>query len=378
MLNFDTGNSHAFLTDDEYYFDLTSGGIFASILGNNPKAIWDAMNEPAMIGCYNAHYDNPWAARYRDMLKEFTGFESVALFTTGAEATEAWWRLVRTYTGLPGVWGGLVDPDEVGDDAPKCDAFHGHTLGALIMAGRLSWGGLGIFPELGEGRFAQAPERTGGMIIEPYHAPSAQFHRRKPTVERIIDLQKEFRDIPLCVDEIQGGFGRTGKLFAHQWYDGLMPDFVIIGKACGAGLPLSALLGPKYIMEDKVTVEAANLHSTHSGHPIMAAVGCKVIEEIQEHDLIQASLEKGEFLASLLFKLPVRVHAGKGLLAGLEFKDAETAHAVVEKCQDLGLLVVDTGRKWVKLGPAFVITHEQLEAGVKILAQAVEECVDTS
>ncbi len=377
MLKFDHGDG-CYLSDrgEERYLDFTSGGIFASILGNNPQPISKILGSQVMVGCYNHAYDNPWAARYRDMLKEFTGFESVALFTTGAEATEAWWRLIRTYTGLPGVWGGLVDPDEVGDDAPKCDAFHGWTLGALIMAGRLSWGGLGIFPELGEGRFATSPERTGGMIIEPYHAPSAQFHKMDPTINRQIELTKTFPDIPRCIDEIQGGFGRTGKLFAHQWYEGLTTDFVIIGKACGAGLPLSALLGPKYIMEDRVTQKESNLHSTHSGHPIMAAVGCKVIEEIQEHDLIQASLEKGEFLAGLLEKLPIRVHAGKGLLAGLEFKDAETAHAVVMKCQDLGLLVVDTGRKWVKLGPAFVITPEQLEVGVKILAQAVEEILD--
>src|SRR3989304_3278651 len=144
------------------------------------------------------------------------------------------------------------------------------------------------------------------MIMEPYHAPSAQFHRINPTIVRIMNHQKEFPDIPLCIDEIQGGFGRTGKLWAHEHYENcydeeakvyidkpLKPDFITIGKMAGGGLLLSALLGPKEIMESEIVKDKAHLHSTHSGNPLMCAVGCTVINEIQKYNLIEKAAKLG-------------------------------------------------------------------------------------
>jgi acetylornithine/succinyldiaminopimelate/putrescine aminotransferase len=366
--------------------DFTSGGIFAAILGDDSPVIRKAMRQPKVFCSYAPHRQDYWRDRYIAMLKEFTGFESVALFSTGSEATEAFWRVCRVYNGKPGVWGGLIDPDEVGTDHPKCDAMHGMTLGAMIMAGRMSWHELGIYPELGEGRFGKGHEMTSCMIMEPYHAPSAQFHKPK-TIERIIGLQKEFVDIPLCVDEIQGGFGRTGKLWAHQHYveacaaagkpyfvPRLKPDFITIGKGCGGGLPLSALLGPKEIMESDSVKTFGHLHSTHSGNPVMCAVGCAVIEEIQKQDLIKESERKGAILHDEIQTFPVKTH-GKGLLAGLVMQDPAEVVRVVERCKASGLLVVDTGRKWVKIGPPLNIEVVDLLTGIIILRGVIEEVV---
>ena len=188
--------------------DLCAGGIFAAMFGDDAREIWWALNDISQrpfaderVFCsYSPHRKNYWRDRYLSMLKELTGFESVALFSTGSEATEAFWRACRVFNGKPGVWGGLVDPDEVGTDKPKCDAMHGMTLGSLIMAGRMTWIELGYFPELGENRFGKGHNATSCMIMEPYHAPSAQFHRIDPTILRIQSLQKEFPDIPLCLD----------------------------------------------------------------------------------------------------------------------------------------------------------------------------------
>lgn len=356
------------------YIDFTSGGIFAGVFGSDFWP-WDACNDiPAC--CYSPHYINPVTERYEAMLKEFTGYESVCLFTTGAEATEAFWRCMRVYTGKPGIWGGLIDPDEVGTEKPLCDAMHGVTLGALIMAGRLQWHELGVFPELGASRFGTVPEMTSGMIMEPYHAPSAQFHRVDPTINRVRELQRTFKDIPLCIDEVQGGFGRTGKLFAHQWYEDFKPDFVCCGKGMGGGLPLSALLGPKEILEDPRVLGHAHLHSTHSGNPLMCAVGIEVIERLERESLISESYRKGLWLSEHLKGCGVRFHAGRGLLAGLEFAGPMQAEKVVRKCRECGLLTVPTGRKWVKLGPPLTISDEQLEQGCAILRAAIEEVLD--
>ena len=226
--------------------DLCAGGIFAAMFGVNARVIKDRIwsflaRKDCEFASYSPYRQNYWRDKYISMLKELTGFESIALFSTGSEATEAFWRCCRVYNGKPGIWGGLVDPDEMGTDKPRCDAMHGMTLGALIMAGKMTWTELGYFPELGEGRFGRGHEMTSCMIMEPYHAPSAQFHRLHPTIETVVGQRFSHPDIPLCIDEIQGGFGRTGKLWAHQHYE---PVFLseIWGRRGGFMTPLSLIL----------------------------------------------------------------------------------------------------------------------------------------
>uniref|UniRef100_A0A6M3IFE7 Putative aminotransferase n=1 Tax=viral metagenome TaxID=1070528 RepID=A0A6M3IFE7_9ZZZZ len=303
------------------------------------------------------------------MLLEWTGFEDVAMFSTGSEATEAAWRACMVYSGKPGVWGGMPDPDNIGQEQAGYDAMHGNTLGAMIMAGRLSWGSH-IFASLVAGAFAAEHGSTGMMIMEPYHGPSAQFYPDSLMTKLRANV-KEFTEIPLCFDEVQAGFGRTGRKFGYQWYDGMTPTLITTGKAMGGGYPLSALFGPK----DFIQQPDAVLHSTHSGHPVMCSVGIAVLEQIQKHDLVEQSFRKGMLLADLLKDCGVRHHAGKGLIAGLEFKDDKQAAKVVKLCRERGLLVVDTGRKWVKLGPPLIIDDDLLGEGVEIIKRAIGQVI---
>jgi 4-aminobutyrate aminotransferase len=151
---------------------------------------------------------------------------------------------------------------------------------------------------------------------------------------------------------------------------------VAIGKMLGGGLPLSALLGPREILTDPLIIENAHLHSTHSDNPFICNVGCQVIEGIQQGELVQHSLDMGAILDGELKDIPVRHHSGRGLLAGLEMAGPVEARKLVEACRRRGLLVVDTGRKWVKIGPALIITEEEIVKGCKILKAAIEEVMD--
>lgn len=356
------------------FIDLTAGGIFACMFGPSWVKMHKAQARAIPFHCYSHRFGNYWHERYKEALRELTGFTSFVVYTSGSEAVESFLRVAWAFTGKSGVWGGLVDPDEVGGNKPLCDQFHGWTLGSRILAGRMTWHELGIYPELGEGRFGLMPEATACMGMEPFHAPSGQFHKVDPTINRIKAMKKEFPDILFLVDEIQGGFGRTGKLFAHEHYDGLRPDFVTIGKLAGGGFPLAVLCGPAEIMESDVVKDHAYLHSTHSGNPVTCSVGCMVIEQMLKDNLIPRSATLGAQMHDWLKDLPVPVH-GKGLMAGLAFKDAEEAHKVVEMCQKKRLLVVDTGRKWVKIGPALNILDGDLQKGVEILKEVVIDVV---
>ena len=95
----DEGYGVKFKSGGREYIDLTSGGIFAAIMGNDFSG--EKIEFPGMVSCYG--HTNKWTERYKDQLKEFTGFESVALFSTGSEATEAFWRCMRVYTGRKGI-----------------------------------------------------------------------------------------------------------------------------------------------------------------------------------------------------------------------------------------------------------------------------------
>ncbi len=358
------------------YLDLTSGGIFACTFGPNFWPVRKALDRVAYFHGYSQRFGNYWQDKYSELLREFTGFESFVVYSGGAEAVEAALRVAWVYTGKPGVWGGLVDPDLVGisHPGPPCDQFHGWTLGARILAGRISWRELGVYPELGELKFGLGPERTAIMGMEPYHAASGQFHKVEPTINRIVERRKEFPDIIFLIDEIQGGFGRTGKLMAHEHYEVLKPDLVTFGKLAGGGFPLSILCGPKEILESDSVKKFAHLHSTHSCNPLACSVGCMVIEKIREMGLIERSASLGNVIESSLSKLPVRWH-GKGLMAGVEFDSPEEAAKVIKLTEDRGLLVVDTGRKWVKIGPALTITDEELNEGLRIFSECVLDVV---
>lgn len=364
------------------YIDLTAGGIFSCTFGPNYEWIKAAMLRPDFFHCYSHRFGNYWQEKYREMLREFTGFESFVVYSGGAEAVEAFLRIAWAYTGKPGLWGGLVDPDLVGTDKPPCDQFHGWTLGARIMAGRIAWKELGVFPELGEMRFGMSYNTTACMGMEPYHAPSGQFHKIEPTINRIVERRKEFPDILFLIDEIQGGFGRTGRLCAHEWYVDeqknrmLQPDFVTFGKLAGAGFPLSILAGPKEIMESEAVKQFAHLHSTHSWNPLACSVGCAVIEEMRAQNLIKESARKGEILSGILSDIPgCRVHSGRGLLCGLQLESREEVAKCVELARIRGVLTIDTSRQWVKLGPALTISDDELVFGAKLLRDAIIEVI---
>uniref|UniRef100_A0A6M3LB12 Putative aminotransferase n=1 Tax=viral metagenome TaxID=1070528 RepID=A0A6M3LB12_9ZZZZ len=358
------------------YIDLTAGGVFAAMFGPASEVVKTAVARVDHFCSYAPHYGNYWRDRYYELLRDFTGFESAVAFCEGTVAVEAFWRAARAYTGRPGIWGGLCDPDNVGKGGigSPSDQFHGWTLGAMVAAGKINYPGLGIWTELGDGRFGTDPSRTSGMIMGPYHAPSGQFHRVDPTINRIKEQKRLYPDILFCVDEIQGGFGRTGKFWAHEHYDDLKPEFVAAGKLAFGGFPGAVLLGPQEVMESASVAEFGHLNSTHSGHPMVCSVGIAVIEEMIAQDLINESARKGEALHRALASFPVRTH-GKGLMAGLEFQSRGECKRAFDLFCKHGLLVIDTGRQWIKLGPALIIDDETLARGLSILREIVEEVV---
>jgi len=225
-------------------------------------------------------------------------------------------------------------------------------------------------------------DNIAGFMIESYLGWGAIFYPIE-YVKALADFAKEHNCL-ITFDEIQGGFGRTGKLFVYQHYD-VEPDLLCLGKALSGSLPLSAVIGSQKIMD---LPEFGSMSSTHSANPLCCAAGLANLEAIESGNLVAESARKGEILHNRLNalkeKYPDRISYvfGKGLLAGIIFKQPQTGKPdgifpsrVCEKAMQKGLLVVHTGRESIKIGPPLTITEEALEEGIDVLAEAIEETI---
>ena len=336
-------NASVFDTTGKDYVDFTCG-IFATNIGHANPFVTTAIRRGAeLIHTYT--FKNKIREEYIERLCKFTGFEDAALFSAGTEATEAAWKCARQYTGKWGVYG--MD-----------SAFHGKTFGAQIMASKVP-----------SQYYAQELAKTGMLIMEPYTAHTANFHK-KDVVDRARGYVNSGK-LLFCIDEIQSGFDRTGKLFGYQHYDNVEPDLVCIGKGMGNGFPISGLLGPKKIISEPVM----DLSSTHGGNPLACSVGLSVISFMERYDILGEAERKGEIFQRELRNFPV-ITSGKGMVAAIFLDSTERANRLTRMAAELGLLVVNTGRETVKLAPPLTIPDLQLNIGLDILKRCVDKVME--
>ena len=219
-----------------------------------------------------------------------------------------------------------------------------------------------------------------GFMIESYLGWGAIFYP-KEYLKALEEFAKKY-DLLITFDEIQGGFGRTGKFFAYQHY-GIKPDLVCLGKAISGSLPLSAVIGPKEIMD---LPDTGSMSSTHSANPLSCAAGLANLKYIKSHNLIKEAGRKGRILHGYLNKIKNRFShrisyvCGKGLIAAVMFKDPVSGRPdslfssrLCQAAMQKGLLVVHTGRESIKIGPPLTIPDKALREGLDVLAEAIDE-----
>ena len=333
-------------------------------------------------------------------------FEKTFLLSSGTEATECAVKLMRMY-------GQTISQNKLGIISFQ-GAMHGRTMGAEMLKGdplKSAWIGHRDpnmhhlpfpYPWIAEdakgkkydwgNHFQEDMEvlkanglnfdNIAGFMIESYLGWGAIFYPAA-YIKALVDFAKE-HDCLVTFDEIQGGFGRTGKLFVYQHYD-VEPDLLCLGKALSGSLPLSAVVGSRKIMD---LPEFGSMSSTHSANPLCCSAGLANLEAIESGDLVEESARKGKRLHlrlnALKEKYPDRISYifGTGLLAGVIFKDPETGKTdglfpsrVCEKAMQKGLLLVHTGRESIKIGPPLTIPDDALEEGLDVLDEAIVEII---
>ena len=191
----------------------------------------------------------------------------------------------------------------------------------------------------------------------------------------------------LIFDEVQAGFGRTGRFWGFEHY-GVVPDLICCGKGISSGLPISAVIGRPHIMD---LYAPGSMTSTHTGNPVCAAAALASVRAIVEEGMVENARRLGEILQPELRRIGRRFSArigavhGKGLVASLHMvkaggiePDAPLAGDIVRRCVEKGLLMfspVGFGGASVKIAPPLVIQEEPLREGIAVLEEAIGEAL---
>ena len=385
---------------NEKYIDFTSS-IFVTNIGHSNKKlikkIQEVLNSPLM---HTYIYYNKFRYEYIRKLIKFINQKKLKkcyLTSSGTESTEAALKLMRLN-------GQRINNEKKGIICIKGN-WHGRTLGALMMSGmknQTRWIGYKDrnifhldFPYPWSRRYDSKEffirslkkrfgtkynykKKIAGIMIEAFQGWGAIFYPRNYIKSLVLFAKRN--NIIVTIDEIQSGFARTGRKFAFEHY-GFVPDILCCGKGMGSGLPLSGVVTSKRIMD----IEGSFLQSTHSANPISCAAGTAVIDEIRRLNLVKKSFQLGNYLNSGLksfekeFPEVIKYTFGKGLLAAIIFKKYrgikanEVADLISTFCLKRGLLVVNTGRESIKLGPPLVIDIKGIREALKIIKESIVE-----
>ncbi len=320
--------------------------------------------------------------------------EKAFLLSAGTEATEVALKLMRMN-------GQKQHPDKNIIIALNGN-WHGRTMGAQFMAGnegQKEWIGYRdpfmhhlpfpydqehsvtedlekLIEKLGNG----ANNKIAGIMLETYQGWGAYFYPDK-FIKELKAASKKYKFL-IAFDEMQSGFGRTGKMFGYQHYD-ITPDLICCGKGASSSLPLSMVLGRSKLLD---LPDIGSMSSTHSAHPVIVAAGHANLKEIVERNLCLNAHKLGKFLNDSLHAIREKYSKtyeitinSKGLVAGFVLYDmdgkplSDECSEICEKCFQAGLLVVHTGRESIKIAPPLTIEFDALEEGLSVFCECVAQ-----
>jgi 4-aminobutyrate aminotransferase/(S)-3-amino-2-methylpropionate transaminase len=317
--------------------------------------------------------------------------------TTGAEAVENAVKIARAHTGRPAV-------------VALTHSFHGRTLLGMSLTGKASYYKQNFGPFAPEVYHAPAPypyrgvsdglalegleelfrtqvdpERVAALILEPVLGEGG-FIPLSPEYLRAVRQITEAHGILLVADEIQSGFGRTGKMWAIE-HSGVVPDLITFAKSVAAGLPLSGVVGRAEVMD---APRPGGLGGTYAGNPLACAAGLAVLDVFAEEGLLERAEALGKALWAGLRRLQERFPQvgevrGLGPMVALELvRDRlskepapELAQAVLEAARDQGLILLKAGMfgSVLRILVPLVATPEEAEEGLRRLEAAMEACL---
>ncbi len=354
--------------DGGEYIDCMAGHGVANLGHAHPK-VAQAIAEQAhiLITLPETYYNDRRAALFEKLGSLVPGLERVYLCNSGAESIEAALKFARLSTGRAEIVAAMR-------------GFHGRTMGALSATWNKAYRtpfeplvpGFSHIPFNNADALDQAVgESTAAVLLEVVQGEGGVHVAQAEFLQAAQEICQR-RGALLIVDEVQTGFGRTGKLFAHQHFD-IQPDLLCTAKSIAGGLPMGAtLIGPR------VAALSPGQHgTTFGGNPLACAAALAAIQAIQDEGLAQQAAEKGAYLMRCVQELGsplVREVRGLGLMVGIELKKKVAPY--LQALEARRIIALPAGMTVIRLLPPLVITYPQIDRVIAALQEVLAFEVD--
>ena len=362
------------------YIDLIGGISVANTGHRHPKvieAIKKQLDAYLHIMVYGEFIESP-QVQYATLLTDHlpSSLNSVYFTNSGAEAVEGAMKLAKRVTGRTQI-------------IAFNKSYHGSTQGALSIIGDEYWRnsfrpllpGILHFDYGSYEMIDSINDQTACVIAETVQAEAGII---EPSKEWIQALRKKCTDTGtlLIFDEIQTGFGRTGRLWAFEHF-GIIPDILLLGKALGGGLPLGAFIAGKELMWALTDSPVLGHITTFGGHPVSCVAGMAALQALVEEKIIDTVKPKEELFKSLLKHPKIKAVRSFGLWLALEFDSFETNKKVIDACINASgpgkgpnALVTDWflfAAQCLRISPPLIISEEQIKKACAIILQACDD-----
>lgn len=356
----------------EKYIDLVSGFNVSNIGHRHPRvidAITDQINRYLHVTVYGEFVQAPQVQFATALLEVLpSSFQSVYFTNSGAEAVEGSMKIAKKFTGRRQI----IATEK---------AYHGSTQGALSLIGNIDYrtAYAPLLPEidfikLNDSKSLEAiTENTAAVIIETIQGEAGV---RVPTLEFITSLRKRCDEMGalLIFDEIQTGFGRTGRMFAFEHFN-VQPDILMLAKGIGGGMPLGAFVARKEIMDVIKDNPILGHITTFGGHPVSCAAAKASLAVIQEEKLVAQVEAKAQLFRRELESDKIKEIRGLGLMMCLQLESFEQVYNVSSYCAANGLMIdwylhCETA---LRIAPPLTISEEEIKNACKIIREALDK-----
>jgi LysW-gamma-L-lysine/LysW-L-ornithine aminotransferase len=351
------------------YIDCT-GSYGVAVVGHCHPKVVEAIQKQAekLIACHASFYNDARSELLQKLIGLAPkGMDRVFLSNSGAESVECAIKLARKYSGKPEI-------------ISMMGAFHGKTMGALSATWKKKYrdpfmplvpGFKHVPPNNLEKVKAAITDETAAVLVEPVRGEGGILLNSDDFLLGLREICDE-KGVLLILDEVQTGFGRTGKVFACEHWN-VVPDIMCLAKSVAGGLPMGATFAKEEVM---AAFQRGEHSSTFSGNPLVCAAASAAIDVLVEERLPERAATLGGYFKGKLNGLAekykiVREVRGLGLMIGMELRF--DVYNILLDCMEQGVLVLDAGRNVVRFLPPLVIEKGQIDKVVEVLDSALEK-----
>ncbi|MBP0612529.1 aspartate aminotransferase family protein [Chryseobacterium sp. cx-311] len=358
--------------DGRKYLDFVAG-VSANTLGHSHPKIISAIKEQAdkyLHVMVYGEYAQEMPVKLCKLLADATPapLEITYLVNSGAEAIDGALKLAKRYTGR----------EEI---ISFHNSYHGNTHGALSVSGNEYHKRefrpllpLVDFIEFNkEEDLENITHKTACVLLETIQGAAGFILPEGDYLKKLKSRCEEVGAL-LILDEIQPGFGRTGKLFAFEHY-GIVPDILVMGKGMGGGVPVGAFMSSRRIMESLSHSPKLGHITTFGGNPLIAAASHATLKEVLESGLMAEVAEKEKLFRELLVHPKIKNINGKGLMLAVNLGQPEYTLQVAKRCMEEGLVVFWQlyRNEYLRISPPLTLSFDEIRLGCQIITDVLDE-----